>query len=410
MERSDAIALDRADPLAEFRDAFALPDKVIYLNGNSLGPMPRAAMERVARAVRDEWGKGLVTSWNAAGWFDSPSKMGDQIAGLIGADAGEVLMTDGTGLNLFKTVAAALSLRDGRRVVVMEGSNFPTDNYTVQGLTAWLGRGHEIRFAEKNEIEAAIDDNVAVVALTHVHYRYSHVLDMARITAKAHAVGALTVWDLCHSAGVIPVELNNCRADFAVGCTYKYLNGGPGSPAFLFAARRHHADARQPLTGWWGHSAPFAFERDYRPADGIGRMLSGTQPILSMVGAEAGLQLAARAGIAAASTKARALGDLFISLIEERLGTAGYSLISPRRQSERGGHVALDHPHGYPIIKALIARGVIGDFRAPATMRFGFSPLTLRFVDVWDAVDALADIVKTEAWRAAEYAVVSKVT
>lgn len=410
MEKSDVIALDRADPLADFRDAFALPDNVIYLNGNSLGPMPRAAMDRVAQAARDEWGNGLVTSWNAAGWFDLPSSMGDRIAGLIGADIGEVLMTDGTGLNLFKTVAAALSLRAGRRIIVMEGSNFPTDNYMIQGLTAWLDRGYEIRFAEKDEIESAIDDDVAVVALTHVHYRYSHVLDMARITAKAHAAGALTVWDLCHSAGVIPVALNHCRADFAVGCTYKYLNGGPGSPAFLFAARRHQVDATQPLTGWWGHAAPFAFERDYRPADGIGRMLSGTQPILSMVGAEAGIRLAERAGIAAASTKARALGDLFISLIEERLGAAGFSLICPRRPLERGGHVALDHPHGYPIMKALIARGVIGDFRAPATMRFGFSPLTLRFVDVWNAVDALANIMKADAWRAADYAVVGKVT
>jgi kynureninase len=408
--RAAAEALDRADPLSGFRDAFALPAGVIYLNGASLGPLPRAAVARVAQAVEREWGEGLVTSWNRAGWFDLPATMGDAIAGLIGAAPGEVVMTDSTGVNLFKALAAALDLRPDRRVVVMEGSNFPTDNYVAQGLTDWLGRGHSLRFAEKDGLEAAIDNDVAAVALTHVHYKSSHVLDLAGLTAAAHQAGALSVWDLCHSVGVVEVDLGGVEADFAIGCTYKYLNGGPGSPAFLYIAERHQQRARQPLSGWWGHAAPFAFERDFRPAEGAARMLSGTQPILSMVGAKAGIDLAVRAGAAGACAKARALGDLFIELVDARLEGRGFTLASPRDAEERGGHVALDHPDGYAIMQALIARGVIGDFRAPATLRFGFSPLFLRFADVWDAVEALADVMAGEAWRAPEFSVVAKVT
>jgi kynureninase len=410
MDRTAAARLDRADPLARFRGAFVLPEGGIYLNGNSLGPLPRAAVADVARAVESQWGQGLVTSWNSAGWFDLPGALGGRIAGLIGAAPDEVVMTDSTGVNLFKATAAALALRPGRRVIVMEGSNFPTNNYVVQGLAAHLERGHEIRFAEKDAIAAAIDEDVAAVVLTQVHYKHAHILDMAAITERAHGAGALAVWDLCHSAGVLPVDLTAAGADFAVGCTYKYLNGGPGSPAFLHAAVRHHAAMRQPLTGWWGHDAPFAFDRDYRPASGIGRMLSGTQPILSMVGARAGIELAAEAGIEAARAKARALGDLFVAEVEERLGGAGFALISPRDGARRGGHVALDHEGGYPIMKALIAAGVVGDFRAPATLRFGFSPLYLRYVDVWDAVDALTRIMAEERWCAPEFAVIDKVT
>jgi kynureninase len=410
MDRAAAARLDQVDPLARFRGAFVLPEGVVYLNGNSLGPLPLVAVTDVARAVEAEWGQGLVTSWNSAGWFELPATLGARIAGLIGAAPDEVVVTDSTGVNLYKAAAAALALRPERRVIVMEGSNFPTNNYVVQGLAAQLERGHEIRFAEKDALEAAIDDEVAAVVLTQVHYKHAHILDMAAITARAHAAGALAVWDLCHSAGVLPVELAAAGADFAVGCTYKYLNGGPGSPAFLYAARRHHAHMRQPLTGWWGHDAPFAFDRDYRPAAGIGRMLSGTQPILSMVGARAGIELAVEAGIEPARAKARALGDLFIAGVEERLGGAGFTLISPRDSAQRGGHVALDHAGGYPIMKALIAAGVVGDFRAPSTLRFGFSPLYLRYADVWDAVDTLARIMAEERWRAPEFALVDKVT
>lgn len=410
VSRAAAQAMDAADPLAVFVTEFTLPEGVVYLNGNSLGPAPKAALTRLAQAAQDEWADGLITSWNKAGWFALPYRLGDRVARLIGAGSGEVVLTDGTSLNLFRVVSAALALRPDRRVIVMEGSNFPTNNYIVQGLIESLGKGHQIRFAEKDALEDAIDDDVAAVVLTQAHYKTAHVLDMATITAKAHAHGALAVWDLCHSAGAIPVDLNGCDADFAVGCTYKYLNGGPGGPAFLFVASRHQGAAAQPLTGWWGHGAPFAFDRDFRPAEGIGRMLTGTQPILSMVATEAGLDMIERAGTGAIRAKSLALGKLFQDLMAARLPDAGFALASPADPADRGGHVAYDHPSGYPIMKALIARGVIGDFRAPATLRFGFAPLHLRFVDVWDAVERLAQIIETELWREPAYAAVDAVT
>ena len=410
LSRASAQALDAADPLAAFVGEFSLPEGVIYLNGNSLGPAPKAALARVEQSAREEWSEGLITSWNKAGWFALPYRLGDRVAGLIGAAPGEVVVADGTSLNLFRVVSAALALRPDRRVIVMEGSNFPTNNYMVQGLVASLGKGHEIRFAEKDALDAAIDHDVAAVVLTHAHYKTAHVLDMAGITARAQAHGALAVWDLCHSAGALPVDLNGCNADFAVGCTYKYLNGGPGSPAFLFVASRHQDAAAQPLTGWWGHGAPFAFHRDYRPAEGIGRMLTGTQPILSMVAVEAGLDMAERAGTEAIRAKSRALGALFQTLMAERLPDAGFTLGSPAAPGDRGGHIAYDHVSGYPIMKALIARGVIGDFRAPSTLRFGFAPLPLRFVDIWDAVDRLAAVIDEQVWRDPAYAAVDAVT
>lgn len=410
LPRAVAQALDAADPLAAFVAEFALPEGVVYLNGNSLGPAPKAALTRVAESAQEEWATGLITSWNKAGWFALPYRLGDRVAELVGAGPGEVVLTDGTSLNLFRVVSAALALRPDRRVIVMEGSNFPTNNYMVQGLIESLGKGHQIRFAEKDAIDAAIDDDVAAVVLTQAHYKTAHVLDMAGITAKAHSHGALAIWDLCHSAGAIPVDLNGCDADFAVGCTYKYLNGGPGGPAYLFVASRHQDAVAQPLTGWWGHGAPFAFDRDYRPANGIGRMLTGTQPILSMVATEAGIDMIERAGTEAIRAKSLALGKLFQDLIAARLPEAGFVLGSPVDPADRGGHIAYDHPSGYPIMKALIARGVIGDFRAPATMRFGFAPLHLRFVDVWDAVDGLAEIIENDIWREPAYAAIDAVT
>lgn len=402
--------LDRDDPLAPLRDEFQLPAGVIYLNGNSLGPMPKAAASAVKVAAEQEWGEWLITSWNRAGWFDLPYKLGGKVASLIGAEADEVTVSDATGLNLFKAVAMALSLNPGRKVLVMEGSNFPTDNYMVQGLVEFLGQGHSIRFAEKDHILDAIDESVAAVVLTQVHYRTAHILDMKAITARAHEKGAVAVWDLCHSAGVLEVDLNGCEADLAVGCTYKYLNGGPGSPAFTFVARRHQGKARQPLTGWWGHDAPFRFERDYRPKPGIGQTLTGTQAILSLRAAEAGIGLACRADARRVRHKAMAMGDLFIELIEESCAGKGFSLASPRRGDQRGGHVAFDHEQGYPIMKALIARGVIGDFRAPSTLRFGFSPLFLRYADIWKSAEILADIMAREVWTEPAYQTVDKVT
>ncbi|MGI9295882.1 MAG: kynureninase [Pseudomonadales bacterium] len=396
-------ALDRDDPLAAFRNEFALPPGTIYLNGNSLGAMPKRALEIANRTIVDEWGRDLINSWNTADWFHLPQRLGDKLAAIIGADPGEVVVTDSTGINVFKTMSAALALRPERSVIVMEGSNFPTDNYTVQGLVQQLGDRHTIRFAEKDQLADAIDDDVAVVCLTDVHYKTGHILDMQAITQKAQACGAITVWDLCHSAGAIPVDLNGCNADFAVGCTYKYLNGGPGSPGFIFAAKRHHGSALQPLTGWWGHASPFAFERDYRPAPGIDQMLSGTQAIVSLAMVEAGLDITARASMNVIRDKSKKMGDMFIQLIEKHCADYGFSLVSPRDAEERASQVALEHEQGYPIMRALIDNKVVGDFRAPNILRFGFAPLYLRYVDVWNTVDTLQTIMHTEKWREEKY-------
>lgn len=402
MNRQSFLDLDAADVLAPFRSEFQLPVGVIYLCGNSLGAMPRCAPE-IARRTMDEWAKDLVKSWNTADWFHLPQRLGRLVAGLIGAAEDEVVVTDATGINLFKVLAAALAMRPDRNVILMEGSNFPTDNYTAQGLIALLGNRHRIRFAEHDGIMAAIDKDVAVVALTEGHYKTGRLHDMRAITARAHACGALAVWDLCHSAGILPVDLNGCHADFAVGCTYKYLNGGPGSPAFIFAARRHHGVALQPLTGWYGHGSPFAFERDYRPAPGIEQMQSGTPPILSLAVAEAGIGITARAPMAAIRGKSRRMGDLFIQLVDEFCDEFDFRLASPRESAQRGSQVSLTHQHGYPIMRALISRGVIGDFRAPDILRFGFAPLYLCYVDIFDAAQALRDIMQTDAWRLPEF-------
>ena len=410
LTRQHCTALDRDDPLASFRAEFSIPPGMIYLDGNSLGARPLATMERAREAVEEEWGRGLIKSWNAAGWFAKSEVLGDRIARLIGAAAGEVIMTDSTGVDLYKVLYAALQLRPERKVIVMEGSNFPTNNYMAQGLVQQLASGHEIRFAEGDAIAAAIDDSVAVVCLTHVHYKSGRVLDMAALTARAHAAGALAVWDLCHSAGAMPVELNACAVDFAVGCTYKYLNGGPGSPAFLFAATRHQGVARQPLTGWWGHADPFAFERDYRPSPGIRQMLSGTQCILSMCVAEVGIDMFLRADMQQLRAKSMALTDLFIELVETRCAGHGFRLVSPRESERRGSQVSFEHDQGYAIMQAVIAADVIGDFRAPANMRFGFAPLYVGYADVWDAVDRLHAIMDSGRWREPQYNVRHAVT
>lgn len=403
----DCERMDAQDPLRHFRQEFDLPEDTIYLNGNSLGAMPVAALSRARHTVTEQWGKDLIRSWNKHGWFQMAQTLGDRLAPLVGAEAGEVVLTDSTGINLFKVLAAALRLQlervPERRKIVMEGSNFPTDNYTAQGLIELLGQQHEIVFAEEEGIAAAIDDSVAVVCLTQVHYKTGRVLDMASITAKARDCGALTVWDLCHSAGAMPVDLNGCSADFAVGCTYKYLNCGPGSPGFIFAARRHHGHARQPLTGWWGHAAPFAFERDYRPAEDIRQMLSGTQPIVSLAICEAGLDIAERADLARVQQKSRELGDLFIRLLEEQCGEFGFEVISPRDATMRGSQVAVAHTEGYAIMQALIARNIVGDFRAPDVMRFGFSALYVSYLDVWNTVTALRHIMSDKLWQNPEY-------
>lgn len=400
--RDWCVEQDQADPLADFRDAFLIPDGVIYLDGNSLGAMANAAPGHAARVVEREWGADLIRSWNNAGWFDLPTSLGDTLAPLIGADAGEVVVTDSVSVNLFKLLWAAADMRPGRRKIILEGSNFPTDNYVAQGVAA--ARGLEVVLVERDAIADAIDADTLAICITHVHYKTGHINDMAALTARAHAAGALAIWDLCHSAGALPVDLNGCDVDFAVGCTYKYLNGGPGSPAFLFVPRRHIATARQPITGWWGHNAPFAFDKGYTPAPDIRQFLTGTQPIVSLSLVGVGLDLMRAADMARVRAKSIALTETFIALVEQRCAGHGFTLASPRNVDERGSQVSFAHADGYAIMRALIDRGVIGDFRAPDIVRFGFTPLYVRFADVWDAVDVLAEVMDSGAWRDARYA------
>ena len=408
--RTDFEALDASDPLAGFRGEFFLPKGVIYLNGNSLGAMPLAAAERAKRVVEHEWAEGLIGSMNTAGWYELPSTLGRKIAPIVGAKPNEVVLTDAVGINLYKVVAAALKLQPDRRVVVMEGSNFPTNNYMVQGLLEELDKGYTIRFAEADTMLDAIDEDVAAICITHVHYKTGNILDMAAITEKAHAVGAAAVWDLCHSAGAMPVDLNGCNVDFAVGCTYKYINCGPGAPSLLFAAERHHGKYTQPLTGWYGHADPFGFERDYRPVEDVRQMLTGTQATVSLSIAEIGIDIMLRADMNQIREKSMRMTDLFIELVEERCGEYGFELISPRDASSRGSQVSFHNDDGYSIIRAMHDNGVICDFRAPGKTRFGFAPLYIRYIDVWDAVDRLHDILANETWKEPQYQVRATVT
>jgi kynureninase len=401
--RDDCAALDRRDPLARYRDQFLLPRGIIYLDGNSLGALPRAAPETLSAVLREEWGEGLIRSWNRAGWIAAPERLGDRLAPLIGASAGEVVVTDSTSVNLFKLVVGALRLRPGRRLVISEAGNFPTDLYVAQGAIEVLGRGHELRLVEAGEVEAALSDEVALVMLSHVDFKTAAVHDMAAVTAAAHRAGALMLWDLAHSAGALAVELGRAGADLAVGCGYKFLNGGPGAPAFLYVAKRLQAELEPVLTGWMGHARPFDFATDYVPAPGIRRNLCGTPPILSLAALEAALDLWRDVDLAAVRRKSMAMGELFIGLVEERCRGLGFALASPRDGSARGSQVSFRHAQGYAITQALIARGVIGDFRTPDLLRFGFAPLYTRYVDLWDAVDALAEIMASGAWDRPEF-------
>ena len=398
-------ALDAADPLAAMRERFVLPPGVIYLDGNSLGAMPRHVPERMRRAVEQEWALGLIGSWNDAGWYPAPRRIGARIAALVGAAPDEVVACDSTSVNLFKVMVAALRLRPGRSVVLAERGNFPTDAYIDAGAAELAGA--ELVCVEPHEVEGAIarlGPRLAVVQLTHVHYKTGRRYDMATVTAAAHRHGALMVWDLAHSAGAMPLALNACEVDFAVGCSYKYLNGGPGAPAWVFVARRHQESVRQPLSGWLGHARPFDFEQDYRPAAGTDRMLCGTPPQLSMIALEASLEAFDEVDLGQLRAKSEAIGDLFIRLSDERLAGFGFGLASPRDSDIRGSQVSLTHPEGYAIMQALIARGVIGDFRAPDILRFGFAVLYLRYEDAWNAVEALRDIMASGQWREPEFA------
>ena len=400
-----ALARDAEDRLAPHRDAFALPDGVIYLDGNSLGALPRNVAARVASTLEREWGHGLIRSWNEAGWIDLPARVGARIAPLIGADPACVVAADSTTVNLFKTVSAALALRPDRRRIVTETRNFPTDNYIAEGVIRQCGGRHElVHAADADAVIDCLDADTAVLMLSHVNYRDGAVHDMAGLTRAAHDAGALVIWDLAHSAGVLPLDLAGCDVDFAVGCGYKFLNGGPGAPAFLYAAERHHGGFAQPLSGWFGHADPFGFDPHYRPAGDITQYLCGTPPVISMVALEAALELWDKVDLRDVHAKSQALTDFFIELVEARCAGHGLTLVSPRDAARRGAQVSLSHPTaGYAIISALIADGVIGDFRAPDILRFGFAPLYTRFADVWHAVDRLAAILDGRLWDRPEF-------
>ena len=437
--RADCIALDRADELAPLRAEFALPDGLVYLDGNSLGALPRRTAARIAEVAEREWGEGLIRSWNTAGWIDIAGRIGDKIAPLIGAGRGEVIVGDSTSVNLFKVLSAAVSLQKAdaptRSVILSERGNFPTDLYIAESVAATAGM--KLQQVPADDLLAHLTNDVAVLMLTHVNYRSGRMHAMAETTRAAQAAGALVVWDLAHSAGAVPVDLRAAGlagADFAVGCGYKYLNGGPGAPAFLWAHPRHtermdQSQMRQPLSGWLGHAAPFEFAPVYRPAAGIARFVCGTPPVLAMAALECGVDVFAHAealgGMAALRAKSNALSSLFIDRVEATCEGLGLELVTPRNAASRGSQASFAHANGYEVMQALIERGVIGDFRAGDTavegarsdaslaadlLRFGFTPLYTRFVDAWDGAGQLHDVLQSGAWREPRHARRSAVT
>jgi kynureninase len=396
MTLPDAETADRTDPFAPWREKFVLPEGVIYLDGNSLGALPRTVPERMARVVAEEWGRDLITSWNKHDWIDLPRRVGDKIGRLIGAAPSTVVAADSTSVNIFKLLAVALARRPGRKVILTEEGNFPTDVYIAGGLASLVGQGHEVRLAPASGLAHAIDESVAVVLLTEVNYRTGAKLDMAALTRRAHEVGALIIWDLCHSAGAMPVDLAGTDADFAVGCGYKYLNGGPGAPAFAYVAPRHHDGLRQPLSGWLGHAAPFDFAADYRPAAGADALRAGTPPILSMSALDAALDVFDGVDLAALKAKADALNDLFLGTIRRQV--PHIVSLTPGTHEHRGSQINLRHPEAYAVMQALIGRGVVGDFRQPDIMRFGFAPLYLSYAEVQSAAMTLCQVIAGGEW------------
>lgn len=404
-ERRSAQQLDHADTLASFRQRFDLPAGEIYLDGNSLGAMPASAAHALAEAMSGGWAKGLIRSWNGRGWHVLPVTVGDTLAGMMGADDGEVLAADSTSVNLYKVFCAAMGMRPGRNRVITERNNFPTDVHILQGAVANVFPHVDLAYANDDDrsVLDLLGNDVAVVCLSHVNYRTGRLRDMAAVTQAAHDAGALIIWDLAHSLGALPVDLNGCKVDFAVGCSYKYLNGGPGAPAWLFVSRRHLDSAVNPLTGWQGHATPFAFDIDFQPASTIEKFRVGTPPVLSYLPLVESLNIFADCDMQALREKSLALTGLFMDLVESRLAGSGFAIVTPRNPAERGSQVALAHDHGWPIMQALIACGVVGDFRAPDILRFGFTPLYVGFEDVWGAVATLEAIMTTGLWREPRY-------
>ncbi|MDP9443292.1 MAG: kynureninase [Actinomycetota bacterium] len=403
--RAEARRLDASSPLAQLRERFVLPERLVYLDGNSLGVLPRGVAERVRDVVENEWGRDLIRSWNTAGWIDLPARTGAKIARLVGAGPDEVVVTDSTSVNLFKLLVAAARLRPDRRVIVAEPSTFPTDGYIAASVARTLGL--RLRWCDPADPLAAVGEDTAVLALTHVDFRTGALYDAAAVTAGAHAAGALMLWDLCHTAGAVPIELDHIDADLAVGCSYKYLNGGPGAPAYCFVARRWQDRIDQPLTGWLGHADPFGLDRNYRPAGGVGRLRAGTPPVLSLAALDAALDAFDGVEVADLRAASVSLTSLFVDLVRARTDVEVVSPVDPDR---RGSQVSLRHPRAYGVVQALIERGVVGDFRAPDLARFGMAPMYLRHVDVWDAVDHLVGVLDGREYARPTYATRAAVT
>ena len=411
MKLQELQQLDRDDPLRNYRSLFHLPEGVIYLDGNSLGPAPKEVFKKMEKVLRQEWAEDLIRSWNNSGWWELTDRLGSMVAKLIGADDDEVVVCDTTSVNLHKVLHAALSLKPGRNKVIAEADCFPSDLYVLEGVKS-LHPDLEILLEGRDgsSIPEMLDEQVAAVLINHVDYRSGIIRDMENLTRQVQEFGGLAVWDLSHSAGIFPVQLNRCRVDFAVGCTYKYLNGGPGAPAYLYAASRHHAACNQPLSGWFGHARPFDFERHFDPDSGIRRFVCGTQPILSLRALQSGLEIYQDVSLQQVREKSMALTDLFIMLLKNECAAWELEIISPEDASQRGSQVAVSHPQGYAVMQALISRGVIGDFRAPNLMRFGFAPLFLSYQDIHDAVKQLKQILESEEWNQEAFLQKSKVT
>ena len=406
-DRNSAIARDASNPLRDRRDLFVVPDGTIYLDGNSLGALPRSVPGRISEVLAEEWGRGLISSWNEADWINLPRRVGSKIAPLIGVPDGDVWVSDSTSVSLFKTMVAACRLRPDRNAIVLERATFPTDGYVAASVARMLDL--ELRWCDSADPVSVMDEDVAFVSLTHVDFRTGAMFDMGEVTDAAHRVGALMLWDLCHSAGAVPVELVDDDVDFAVGCTYKYLNGGPGSPAFMYAARRHQSAIDQPLSGWMGHARPFDMELSYEPVEGVGRLASGTPPILALSALESALDVFDGIDHSTLRAASLSLTDFFIELVDARLGSQ-FEVITPREHARRGSQVSLRHGQAYGVVQALIARGVIGDFRTPDVARFGFAPLYVSHLDVYDAVDHLVQVMDGEEFARPEYATRNAVT
>ena len=408
---ADLKHLDKQDPLSKYREEFFLPKNTIYFDGNSLGPVPKKTIKSLNKTINEEWGKDLINSWNKANWINLPQTLGDKIAPLLGAKSGEVVVVDSTSLNLFKVLTSALRLNKNRKKVVSESTNFPSDLYILEGVNGMLNNHYECQLIDDDiNFEKYIDSSTAVVMLSHINYKTGRISDMKKITDYAHQQGALVVWDLSHSVGVIPMDLHNIGVDFAVGCTYKHLNGGPGAPGFLYVHSDLIAIVSQPLSGWLGHSDPFAFEAKYTPANNINKFICGTPSILSYKAVESALDIFDEISLEQVREKSIQLSELFIKLIQQECGDFGFELFSPIDAALRGSQISYKHENAYPIMQSLISRGIIGDYREPNILRFGISPLYMRYEDVWSAIICLKNIMQSNEWDSSNFKIRNYVT